>query len=247
MTKGDKEHCHGEPVEPCGVSSWPPRYPLKSNGIECYFKERYEMKKINPVNLLLIFVVLLPSVVSADNFNQLRKDAANIKTVQSHFTQKKIMKILSKPLVSEGRFYYVTPDSFRWEYTKPLKSIVISHKGEAKRYIMSSGKMVEDKSGGVQAMRIVLAEVANWMSGKFDQNPSFKASVKEGATTEITLIPTGQEMAGMIQKIEISVSKKSMAVKAVKIIENESTATIIDFRDVEINKPVNETVFQDIE
>jgi outer membrane lipoprotein-sorting protein len=205
------------------------------------------MRKIFSIFLILILSILLPSAAAADNFDQLRKDAANIKTVQSHFTQKKVMKILSKPLVSEGRFYYATPDSFRWEYTKPLKSIVISHKGEVKRYIMSAGKMVEDKSGGVQAMRIVLAEIAGWMSGKFDQNPSFKASVKEGATTEITLIPTGQEMAGMIQKIEISVSKKSMAVKSVKIIENESTSTIIDFRDVEINKPVNETVFQDIE
>lgn len=198
--------------------------------------------------ILSVFLLTAPAnLAAADNFDQLRKDAANIKTVQSHFTQKKIMKILARPLVSEGRFYYATPDSFRWEYTKPLKSIVISHKGETRRYIMSAGKMVEDKSGGVQAMRIVLNEVANWMSGKFDQNPSFKASVKEGATTEITLIPTGQEMAGMIQKIEISVSKKTMAVKSVKIIENENTATIIDFRDVEINKPINETIFQDIE
>jgi outer membrane lipoprotein carrier protein len=204
------------------------------------------MKRIFLYFILFLFIAL-PYVVSADNFDQLRKDAANIKTVQSHFTQNKIMKILARPLISEGRFYYVTPDSFRWEYTKPLKSIVISHKGEVKRYIMSAGKIVEDKSGGVQAMRIVLNEIAGWMSGKFDQNPSFKASVKEGATTEITLIPTGQEMAGMIQKIEISVSKKLMAVKSVKIIENENTATIIDFRDVEINKPINETVFQDIE
>jgi outer membrane lipoprotein-sorting protein len=190
---------------------------------------------------------MLPYAASADNFEQMRKDAANIKTVQSRFTQKKQMKILTRPLVSEGRFYYVTPDSFRWEYTKPLKSIVISYKGETKRYIMSAGKMVDDKSGGVQAMRIVLAEVVNWMSGKFDQNPSFKASIKEGAITEITLVPVGQDMAGMIQKIEIAVAKKSMAVKSVKIIENKNTATIIDFRDVEINKAINETVFQDIE
>jgi outer membrane lipoprotein-sorting protein len=157
------------------------------------------------------------------------------------------MKILSRPLVSEGRFYYSAPDSFRWEYIKPLKSIVISYKGETKRFIMSGGKMVEDKSGGVQAMRIVLSEVVNWMSGKFDQNPSFKASIKEGTITEITLIPVGKDMAGMIQKIEISVVKKSMAVKSVKIIESENAATIIDFRDVEINKTINETVFQDIE
>ena len=28
--------------------------------------------------------------------------------------------------------------------------------------------MVEDKTGGAQAMKIVLDEVAGWMSGKFD-------------------------------------------------------------------------------
>ncbi len=31
--------------------------------------------------------------------------------------------------------------------------------------------MVEDKTGGAQAMKMVLGEVAGWMSGKFDQNP----------------------------------------------------------------------------
>lgn len=205
------------------------------------------MRKIFSIFLISLLFVILPHVVAADNFEQMRKDAANIKTVQSKFTQKKQMKILSKPLTSEGRFYYTVPDSFRWEYIKPLKSIVISNKGETKRYIMSAGRMVEDKSGGVQAMRVVLAEVVNWMSGKFDQNPSFKASIKEGTTTEITLIPVGQDMAGMIEKIEISVAKKSMAVKSVKIIENKNTATIIDFRDVEINKAINDSVFQDIE
>ena len=157
------------------------------------------------------------------------------------------MKILSKPLISEGRFFYAAPDSFRWEYFKPLRTIVISSKGEAKRYIMSGGKMAEDKSDGVQAMRIVLSEVVNWMSGKFDRNPSFKASLKEGTNTLITLIPEGQNMAGMIEKIEISVAKKSMAIKSVKIIESENAATIIDFSDVEINKAINDSVFQDVE
>ena len=205
------------------------------------------MKRIYLILLSLLLFVLLPCSVFADGFEQLRKDAANIITVQARFVQKKQMKILSKPLISEGRFFYAAPDSFRWEYFKPLRTIVISSKGEAKRYIMSGGKMAEDKSDGVQAMRIVLSEVVNWMSGKFDRNPSFKASLKEGTNTLITLIPEGQNMAGMIEKIEISVAKKSMAIKSVKIIESESAATIIDFSDVEINKAINDSVFQDVE
>jgi outer membrane lipoprotein-sorting protein len=167
--------------------------------------------------------------------------------VQASFVQKKQMKILSRPLISEGKFYFATPDYFRWEYAKPLRSIVLSYKGETRRYTMSGGKLVEDKSGGVQAMRIVLNEIVNWMNGKFDQNPSFKASLKEGANTVITLVPTGNNMAGMMEKIEISIIKKSMAIKSVKIIESETAATIIDFSNVEINKPINESIFRDVE
>jgi len=195
----------------------------------------------------MLSFVLLPNAAAADGFEQLRRNSAGIKTVQARFVQKKQLKILAKPLIAEGRFYYAAPDSFRWEYFKPLRSIVISGKGYTKRYIMSGGKMVEDKSGGVKAMNIVLSEIANWMSGKFDRNASFKATLREGANTIITLVPVGQNMAGMIEKIEISIAKKTMAVKSVKIIEGENAATLIDFHDVEINKVINNSVFQDAE
>jgi outer membrane lipoprotein-sorting protein len=205
------------------------------------------MKKAVLILFTFLLIFCLPFSARADSFEQLRKDAAGIKTMQARFVQKKQMKILSRPLVSEGRFFYRAPDSFRWEYSKPLRSIIISDKGEAKRYIMSGGKMAEDKSEGVQAMRIVLSEVVNWIGGRFDRNPSFKAVLKDGTNTLITLVPVGQSMTGMIEKIEISISKKTMAIRSVKIIEGENAATIIDFSDVEINKVVNESVFRDIE
>ncbi|MEN6373268.1 MAG: outer membrane lipoprotein carrier protein LolA [Smithella sp.] len=198
------------------------------------------------LSTLLLFI-LLPRIAFADGFEQLRRNSAGIKTVQARFVQKKQMKILAKPLISEGRFFYAAPDSLRWEYLKPLRSVVLSGKGGTKRYIMSGGKMVEDKSGGVKAMGIVLGEITNWMSGKFDKNPSFHAILKEGTNTLITLIPTEQNMAGMIEKIEISLVKKTMAVKSVKIIEGKNAATIIDFSNVEINKVINNSVFQDVE
>jgi outer membrane lipoprotein-sorting protein len=194
-----------------------------------------------------LFFYLLPFSVCAEGFADLRREAIRIKTISAGFVQKKQMKILSRPLVSEGRFFYVAPDSFRWEYIKPLRSVIISHKGETKRFILVVGKMTQDQTQGVKAMNIVLNEVVNWMSGKFESNPAFKASLKEGTNTLITLTPVGQNMAGIIEKIEISVVKKTMAIKTVKIIEGEKAATIIDFSNVEINKAVNESVFQDVQ
>ena len=195
-----------------------------------------------------VFLVLgPPNYAGANDFEKLRKESAKIKTLQANFIQKKFMKILSKPLVSEGRFYYTAPDSFRWEYFKPLKSIVIAYKNNTKRYIYSDGKMVEDKTGGAQAMKIVLSEVAGWMNGRFDQNPSFTATIHEGANTSITLTPVGKSMTGMIEKIEITLSKKAATVKSVKIIEGANNFTQINFNNVKINKAINPSVFQDVQ
>ena len=205
-------------------------------------------------NLFLLIFILYSvfsvfnnlSYASENDFEKLRQDSAKIKTLQADFVQKKFMKILSKPLVSEGCFYYVIPDSFRWEYFKPLKSIVIAYKNNTKRYIYSEGKMMEDKTGGAQAMKIVLNEVAGWMSGKFDQNPSFKATISKKANTTITLAPVEESMKGMIEKIEITLSPKEGVVKSVKISEGAGNFTQINFNNVKINEAINPSVFQDV-
>jgi outer membrane lipoprotein-sorting protein len=205
----------------------------------------------NLFNFVCIAVGILfglnPLIYAGTNaFEKLRKESANIKTLQANFIQKKSMKILSRPLVSDGRFYYIAPDSFRWEYVKPVKSIVIAHNNSTKRYVYSDGKMVEDKMGGAQAMKIVLNEIAGWINGRFDQNPSFTATIREGTNTMITLTPAGQSMAGMIEKIEIVLSREAATVKSVKIIEDPNSFTQINFQNVEINKSINPSVFQDV-
>lgn len=197
--------------------------------------------------LLLILILLAPAGVRADEFAELRKESARIKTISADFVQKKTMKILSKPLVSEGKFFYAAPDSIRWEYAKPVRSVVISGKGATKRYMAAGGKMVEDSTGGAQSMKIVLDEVAGWMGGRFDANPSFKASLKDGNPVVITLVPVEKGMKGFFEKIEIAVSKKDASVKSVRIVESASAETRIDFSRVVINSTIAPSVFQDVQ
>jgi outer membrane lipoprotein-sorting protein len=211
------------------------------------------MLKKNDVRLFVFACLLGGLLLTAQNavaaeahFEKLRLESAKIKTMQADFTQKKFMKILSRPLVSEGRFYYDAPDAFRWEYMTPLRSIVISRSNKTRRFIYSDGKMVEDKSGGAQGMQIVLNDVSGWISGRFDQNPSFNASITEGVNTTITLTPAGKNMAGFIQKIEIVLSPKTATVQSVKIIEDANTFTHIEFHNVQTNKIINPAVFQDV-
>ena len=203
-------------------------------------------KAAGPLSVLLLVLLMALPAAGADDFDRLRRDASRISSLSADFVQKKSMKILSKPLVSTGKFFYAAPDSIRWEYVKPIRSIVISEKGTSKRYIASGGKMIEDKTGGAQAMKIVLDEVAGWMKGKFSANPSFAASVREGPETVIVLTPTGKNTAGMIEKIEITVSRKDAVVKTVRIVEGAAAETRIDFLRTAVNPALPPGTFQDI-
>lgn len=189
--------------------------------------------------------LLWAAAAQADDFAALRRDATRISTISADFVQHKHMKILARPLVSEGRFYFAAPDSIRWEYSRPLKSIVLSSGGNTRRYMVSGGKVIEDTSGGAQAMGVVLTEVAAWMKGYFDANPSFTASIKEGADTIVTMTPAGKNMAGMIEKIEITLSRKELSIKTVRIVESATAETRIDFSNVVINRRIDPSLFQD--
>lgn len=194
-----------------------------------------------------VFLSFYPLLGAEENdFEKLRQESAKIKTIQADFVQKKFMKILSKPLVSEGRFYFSAPDAFRWEYFKPLRSIVINYQGNTRRYVYSGGKMEEDKTGGAQAMRIVLGEVAGWMHGRFDQNPDFKATIGKKESIRVTLTPVGKNMNGMIEKIEITLFPKGQTVRSVKILEGPDSYTLINFSNVKINEGIDTRVFQDV-
>jgi len=205
--------------------------------------------KISLFTILLTgFCFLYGNVCHAEEkgLEKLRKESVRIKTLQADFTQKKSMKILSRPLVSQGYFYFAMPDSLRWEYIKPLKSVVLSHNQQARRYMHSDGKWVEDKTNGVQAMRIVLNEIAGWMNGRFDQNPSFKATVIGKENTCIILTPVGKKMKGMIERIEINLAPQARVVQSVKILEGPDNITQINFSNVKMNHAIDPTIFKDV-
>lgn len=187
------------------------------------------------------------STAEVNDFEKLRKESVKIKTLQADFVQRKIMKILSRPLISQGRFYFTTPDAFRWEYVKPLKSVVVSQNQRTKRYMYADGKWVEDQTGGAQTMRFVLSEIAGWMNGRFDQNPSFKATISQKGSTRIILTPVEKGMKGMIERIEITLAPRAGVVQSVKILESADNVTQINFSNVKMNHVIESSVFRDIE
>jgi outer membrane lipoprotein carrier protein len=193
--------------------------------------------------LFLVFVSLVLAGWTL-NWESIEKNMSQVKSISGTFTQKKNLKILTRPLISKGRLYYLSPDSIRWEYTSPIKSILLVNKGNVKRFIMKDNKLIEDSSARLEAVRIVVGQITEWFAGRFNGNKDFKAEIIEG---KVVLTPQNATIKNFIQKVVITFSKNDGVISSIEIIEVQEGASIsLEFGDIEINKPLPDGIFEKI-
>ena len=180
----------------------------------------------------------------ADSFDGIRAAADKIMAVQADFVQEKHLPILAKPLVSTGRLFYRRPDALRWEYTAPVKSVLIMDDGKARRFVESEqGGLVEDASGRMQAMQVVMPEISGWLSGRFQDNPLFDASLSDG--NRILMVPKDEGMQRFIQRIELVMADTPGVIQEVLIFESEKAFTRMVFSNTRVNPELDDRLFQD--
>jgi outer membrane lipoprotein-sorting protein len=93
-------------------------------------------------------------------------------------------------------------------------------------------------------MQIVVQEITQWLSGRFDENPAFNAKLVPGRM--IVLVPKEESFARLIQRIEVHLSDRPAIMKSVIIYESEDTYTKMDFKDVIINQKLDDALFRKV-
>lgn len=190
----------------------------------------------------IVLVTAFLCIGWADTWDGIKKAAENIVSVKAEFVQQKHMEILVRPLVSDGVFYFRAPNSLRWEYRSPVQSILLMHDGRTNRYIKRNGTVTEDASAHLQSMQVVLQDIAQWLNGRFDENPAFSIRLEPGR--QIVLSPREKSLAMMIQRIELVLSDRPGIIKSVTIYEGEQSFTKLEFNNVKLNQPLEDSLFR---
>jgi len=205
------------------------------------------MREKKNFDCLFTTILLLTAILCigwADSWEGLKTAAGTVTSVQAGFTQEKHMKILARPLVSEGIFIFQGPDSLRWEYTHPIHSILLLHNGKTRRFVQKNGSLVEDASANLQSMQMVVQEITQWLNGRFDDNPAFAARLEPGR--KIVMTPREESFARLIQRIEIFLSDRPAVIKSVTIFEGQDSFTRLDFKDVILNQKLDDALFRKV-
>lgn len=205
------------------------------------------MRRYSVANVIIRLSIILLCLSLAgwgDSWDQIKKTAKDITSVQAEFTQKKHMEILAKPLTSRGKLYFQAPRSLRWEYLSPVNSVLLMHGGNVTRFVRKGGSVIKDSSAQLQSMQIVLQEITMWMKGDFDANPSFRPELRPGRI--IVLTPKEKSMADIIQRIELKLSSEPGVIRTVTIYESAKSYTVIDFSRVTMNAALPDSLFRSL-
>ncbi len=163
-------------------------------------------------------------------------------SIKSDFVQEKHLEILETPLISKGKFYYKKQNNIRWEYTEPLKYIIVIHNG--KFTIKDETKVSEYDIESNKMFKEINNMIITSMKGEIINNKDFNASFYENNTYYLAkLKPNKKEIADFISTIKIFFDKKDFSVSKVIMVESEQDYTQIIFKNKSINIILNESIF----
>ena len=201
--------------------------------------------KASSAALLLLLFFCYPTAANwTISWETIQQESGKIQSIEARFTQSKHMKILSKPLVSKGRFCFQAPNAIRWEYESPVKSILLLSGSGVKRYTLGSAGWGEDAAGVLPSMQVILTEIGRWSKGRFTDSSFFSATLKKGKEPQIVLTPKGKGLSSMISRIVIGLAPdKPGVLQSIQIYENEGDHTSFDFSDVQLNGKLPDSAF----
>lgn len=189
----------------------------------------------------LSFIIMVLFFLPVSSPGESRQPDMQIQSIQADFTQEKHLKILARPIISTGTFFFQAPQSLRWEYRTPIPSILLMFDGKVKKFTRQDGKLVEDHGMGLNAIQVVLSEISNWLDGRFTDNTMFKVSFPDPRT--VLLTPKEQALAGVISNITLELAEQKGLLNRVVIFEGPDSYTTMSFSNRALNQDISAEVF----
>ncbi|HIP38259.1 MAG TPA: outer membrane lipoprotein carrier protein LolA [Desulfocapsa sulfexigens] len=196
------------------------------------------MMRLLTLILFLIFFSF-PLQVKATEADLLA--SVQVDSVQADFTQEKQLPILVRPIISKGRFVFQAPDSLRWEYFSPVRTVLLMHDGHIRKFVQHGELFKEEQGMGVDSMQIVLQEITGWLDGEITDTPTFKVHTKDN--NRIILTPRQEALAKIISSIELKLLGQTGLMESVTLNEGEKSLTRMVFSDGKLNEKIPAVTF----
>jgi len=167
---------------------------------------------------------------------------ASVESLQSGFSQEKMLTMLSDKIYSTGKFWYKKKDRLRMEYDHPYPYLMILSGG--KIFVKDGQKENHFSANSGKVFQQVNRILIDCVSGNMLNNPDFHARLFESSSSFlIEFQPTAKNLKELYKNINIVVDKKDYTATVVEMNEVSGDKTIIRFQNKVLNAPIPDAVF----
>jgi hypothetical protein len=193
----------------------------------------------------LLLVLSSPLLLGwSDTWEGIREGTRHLTAARADFVQEKHLRILARPMVSHGKLHFQAPADLRWEYTAPLRSVLLLQGGRTRRFFQGpDGKLAEERGAALDAMQVVGEEIRLWLAGRFEESKAFAAALAPGPL--IVMTPREPGLAALISRIDLKLSPRPGEIETVTIHEGEDAYTRLTFGHTVLNQAMPPAVFED--
>ncbi len=206
------------------------------------------------ITLSLLFLLVLASLpimaldnaLTTDKVEKLLAETSSryetIETLSSSFTQVRSTRLLKKPAVTKGKFYYKKPAHFLWQFTDPYTISVLS-KG---KFLFK----IDSRRGTYSRLKV--KKYKSTMMNFMDVSKAFKFLnkyfyIKEIDTkledTYIIFIPKKRRVKKRVKLVEIWLYPDTRLFHRIKVEEKNGSVTDITFHHCKINRKLPAGIF----
>jgi hypothetical protein len=179
-----------------------------------------------------------------DDWATIEKAAREVTTIQAEFSQSKQLKMLAHPIRAEGKLFYRRPGEIRWEYTGPIKSVLISNQQGIRRVTWRGGRYQPDVDAKLKPIQMVLGQMQLWLQGDFNKSTLFTPTLEPGPPARVKLVPRDKGLGKFITAVYVVLSNTPGVVDTIEIWEGPDAVTRLRLKNVKLNQPIPSRTFQ---
>ena len=174
---------------------------------------------------------------SPSPFDELKKSYAEVKTLETQFTQKIFISSLKKERDSKGEFFFKRQKGFLWRYKTPKVQYFLYDgkfiwQGEDDKPFVTKDKIDKEKTGGT--FFDLVEDIA-----KIDELFTIKEQKVAGDREILELLPKKE---GTVNSAKVWIDKQKK-IKKIEINEYTGNINTIEFSGIKINQPLDDGKF----
>lgn len=170
------------------------------------------------------------------------RESARIQSIESGFTQEKVLSALTETIQSRGQFWFKRADKVRIEYKTPFKYTMVLN-GE-KMVVRDGEKQSQINVRSSKLFQQVNRIMIDCVQGTILDSKDFTSRIFENEDNyRLELTPANRNLREFFDVIYLTVSKRDYVASSIEMNEPGGDKTTIRFVDRKLNTQIADAVF----